>query len=79
MARRGVGRRSSCGRAFLAARTKSGKKALRFIGLTIRAPKTFIILVNLLDHFERFLAFSASVFINGHAISSVNLTATRPY
>src|SRR5512135_3389739 len=66
MAWRGVAGCPCCGSAFWTSRTKCGKKALRFVGLALRTPKTSIVLTDLLYHFKRFLALFASVLINGH-------------
>ena len=66
MAWRGVGWCPCCGTALGTSRTKRGKKALRLVGLALRTPETPIVLVHFLHHFERFLALSASVLINGH-------------
>ena len=67
MARRGVTGCPCRGGTFWTSRRKCGKKALRLVGVALRTPETSIVLVYLLHHFERFLALSASVFINGHA------------
>jgi hypothetical protein len=78
MACRGVGGCSCCGSTFWTSRTKSGKKALQFVGLTLRTPETSIVLVDLLHHFERFLALSTSVLINRH-IRRLLLLSTNVY
>ena len=78
MAWRGVAGSPCCGSTFWTSRTKAGKKALRFLGLALRTPDTFIVLVDLLHHFERFLALSASVLINRH-IRRLLLLSTNVY